>query len=301
MSERLPGSFRDPSGFMFEHEGRVLRQVNHCYAEHFEALVVGGLYEELVDAALLVPHRVLPDPAALWPGAYCVLEPEQIPFLSYPYEWSFTQLKDAALATLEIQRRAIEHGMVLKDASAYNIQFCRGRPTLIDTLSFEEYSEGMPWTAYGQFCRHFLAPLLLMAMVDVRLVDLMSRHIDGIPLDLASGLLPSRTLLRPGALLHLHLHARSIARHAVLSEDPAERMPPRGRVGTTALKGLISSLEGTVRGLRWASRDTEWSDYEDESGVFDRVASEQGATDRGDDGADRPGGRLGPWLQHGTV
>ena len=119
-----------------------------------------------------------------------VIRPEEIPFISYPYEWSFSQLQDAALATLEIEKRALRSGMTLVDASAYNIQFRRGRPVLIDTLSLRRAVEGEPWTAYGQYCRHFLAPLALMSLKDIRLGQLLRVHLDGIPLDLASSLLP---------------------------------------------------------------------------------------------------------------
>ena len=123
-----------------------------------------------------------------------------MPFISYPYEWAFGQLKDAALATLSVQKRALKLGMSLKDASAYNIQFVRGKPTLIDTLSFELYKEGQPWVAYRQFCQHFLAPLALMALKDVRLNQLLRVYIDGVPLDLASELLPWKTHLNFGLM-----------------------------------------------------------------------------------------------------
>ena len=130
-----------------------------------------------------------------------------VPFISYPYEWSFGQYKHAALATLSIQLRALKRGMSLKDASAYNIQFVRGKPVLIDTLSFEVVKKGLPWVAYKQFCQHFLAPLALMALKDVRLGQLMRVHIDGVPLDLASNLLSFSTRLNFGLLTHLRLHA----------------------------------------------------------------------------------------------
>ncbi len=152
--------------------------------------------------------RRLP-PARSWPGRSS--SPELVSFISYPYEWSFSQLKDAALLTLKIQKRAIQHGLSLKDASAYNIQFQHGRPLLIDTLSFEIYPEGQPWVAYRQFCQHFLAPLALMAHVDVRLGQLLRLHIDGIPLDLASRLLPARTRFSI-PLLHPPAPARRFAK-----------------------------------------------------------------------------------------
>jgi hypothetical protein len=122
-----------------------------------------GLYQELTDAGLIVRHdEVGIDPVG--PSkAYKVLHPEPIPFISYPYEWTFSQLKDTALTTLQAQIKALNFGMTLKDASAYNVQFLRGQAVLIDTLSFEKYQEGEPWVSYRQFCQHFLAPLALMS------------------------------------------------------------------------------------------------------------------------------------------
>ncbi|MRR31651.1 SAM-dependent methyltransferase, partial [bacterium] len=112
-------------------------------------------------AGQLIPHKEVEIGAEQPEIAYRILQPELVSFISYPYEWSFGQLKDAALTTLAITRQALELGMLLKDASAYNIQFQHGKPVLIDTLSFEIYQEGRPWVAYRQFCQHFLAPLAL--------------------------------------------------------------------------------------------------------------------------------------------
>ncbi len=123
-------------------------------------------------------------------------------------------MKDAALLTLNIQETALSHGMSLKDGSAYNVQFYQGKPIFLDTLSFEPYQEGLPWVAYRQFCQHFLGPLALMAYTDIRLQQLLRVHIDGIPLDLASKLLPFSTKFRFSLLLHLHLHAASQRRFA---------------------------------------------------------------------------------------
>jgi hypothetical protein len=225
-----------------------------------------GLYEKLVKAGLLIQHvEVEQEPApertsALRESeaALKVIQPNRVPFISYPYEWSFGQLKDAALATLSIQKRALKAGMSLKDASAYNIQFVRGKPALIDTLSFEMYTEGQPWVAYRQFCQHFLAPLALMALKDVRLNQLLRVYIDGVPLDLASGLLPWKTRLNFGLLTHIHLHAGAQKRYA--GEDVKSR---RGSMSRQAMLGLIDSLESTVRKLDWTPRGTEWGNYYD--------------------------------------
>ena len=173
----------------------LYRQINQEYRQDYETLIKSGLYERLIKDHLLISHEEVIVPPAEPQKVYKVIQPEIVGFISYPYEWCFSQLKDAALTTLAIQKIALDYGMCLKDASAYNIQFHEGRPILIDTLSFEIYSEGNPWVAYRQFCQHFLAPLTLMAYRDVRLSQLMRIYIDGIPLDLAGKLFPtSRSL-----------------------------------------------------------------------------------------------------------
>lgn len=256
--QRQPASFRDPDGFLFTRQGVLYRQVNRRGQADFDRLIDSGLYRSLADDGLLVTHEPAQVEAAQPEIAYRVLKPARLPFVSYPYEWCFGQLKAAALATLDIQKRALAHGMSLKDASAYNIQFVGGRPQLVDTLSFSAYREGEPWAAYRQFCQHFLAPLALMARLDVRLGQLLRVWIDGLPLDLASRLLPRRTRLNPGLLTHIHLHAGAQRRFA----GRAVRPPPPGRgLGRTAFLGLLDSLEGSVRGLRWDPGRTAWADY----------------------------------------
>jgi hypothetical protein len=256
--EQLPASFRDPSGFLFSRDGVLYRQVNHKYESEYTRLMESGLYEKLVKAGLLIPHVEADQEPAEAGSCYKILQPERVAFISYPYEWSFGELKDAALATLSVQRRALKLGMSLKDASAYNIQFVRGKATLIDTLSFETYKEGQPWVAYRQFCQHFLAPLALMALKDVRLSQLLRVYIDGVPLDLASELLPWNTRFNFGLLTHIHLHAGAQKRYA-----GAEVKSRRGSMSKQALTGLIESLESTVKKLEWKPGGTEWGNYYD--------------------------------------
>jgi hypothetical protein len=256
----LAASFRDPNGFLFERDGKIFRQVNAHYESHYRHLMESGLYETLVSKKLLITHEEVEVSPNQPVGAHRVLAPRQLKFISYPYEWCFSQLKDAALATLRIQRLAIKHGMWLKDSSAYNIQFLDGKPVLIDTLSFEKYPEGQPWVAYRQFCQHFLAPLALMTYSDVRLSRLMQLYIDGVPLDLASKLLPRKTRFNLFLSLHIHIHARAQTRYAdkeVSSSANARQMTKNG------LMGLIDSLTRGVKKLTWESVNTEWGDYYD--------------------------------------
>ncbi|HEX6139964.1 MAG TPA: SAM-dependent methyltransferase [Candidatus Limnocylindria bacterium] len=252
-----PASFRDPCGYVFRRDGVLHRQVQERAAADWTAFVEGGLYRSLVADRLLVEHEDAPLEHATVPGAVAVIRPRELPLISYPYEWCFSQLRDAALLTLELQRRALAAGMRLRDASAYNVQFDAGRPILIDSLSFEVADAAEPWPAYRQFCEHFLAPLALMALRDVRFGLMLRDFIDGIPLDFAAALLPARTRLSPGLLAHLHLHAgaqRRAAGAATTTRRPARRMTRLGQ------EAVVDSLRRLVERLRWTPRG-HWTEY----------------------------------------
>lgn len=255
------GSFRDPEGFMFERDGVLYRQINRAGRESYRQLMDSGLYESLRRSGLMIPHEEVDVPPAEPETAELVIAPERVPFMSWPYEWSFGQLKHAALTTLKIQRAAIDHGMILKDASAYNIQYHEGRALLIDTLSLGRYTEGQIWEGYRQFCQHFLAPLCVMARTDIRLGQLQRAFIDGIPLDLASRLLPRATWLRPGMLMHLHLHARAQLAHAGSSDTGASPRKSARPLSRTGLIGIVEGLQRLVASLDWKPAGTEWADY----------------------------------------
>jgi SAM-dependent methyltransferase len=268
-----PGSFRDPSGFVFRRDGVVHRQVNRSFAARWDDLTGSGLLDALHARGLLIPHEPASLDAALRPDlAHAVIRPEPLDFVSYPYEWSFGQLRDAALLTLEVQAASSAAGFTLRDATAYNVQFQHGRPILIDTLSFERAEPGRPWSAYRQFCEQFLAPLALMARRDVRCGLMLREFVDGIPLDLAATLLPGRTKLNPGLLSHVHLHARAQRRYADRSD--AGKAAAAGRtMSPLRQRALIDSLRRTVEGLRWEPAGTEWADYADNTSYSDRAAS----------------------------
>ena len=256
----LPSSFRDNSGFVFARDGVIHRQINNAGAEGYDALIDSGLREALVERGLLLEHEEVDVAEAPGPDAYKLIRPQLIPLITYPYEWCFGQLKDAALATIEVQKIAMEHGMSLRDASAYNIQWLDGRPVLIDTLSFEKLQEGEPWVAYRQFCQHFLAPLALMSYCDVRLGQLLRAFIDGVPLDLAAELLPKKARLHPPLLLHVFSHAKSHAR-AGRKDMSGEAEKRRGSFSMRAFQGLIDSLEGAVKKLTWEPPQRGWATY----------------------------------------
>ena len=187
----------------------------------------------------MVDHKELKDSSKS--DAYKTIKPTKISFISYPFEWSFSQLQDAALLTLKIQKIALKHGMTLKDASAYNVQFYKGKPIFIDTLSFEKYQEGEPWQAYRQFCQHFLAPLSLMAYKDQPLNQLFRTYIDGVPLDLANKLLPLKARIKPSMYMHLVLHSKAQMNKAGVAKRPTST------VKKSNLEAILLNLEKVVK------------------------------------------------------
>ena len=256
---RDPGSFRDPSGFVYRRNGRLFRQIEPSFAERWAAVESSGILETLVADGKIVAFEPAPLSEAATPSAVRVLRPTELPFISYPYEWSFGQLRDAALLTLDLEEAALARGLTLRDASAYNIQFVGARPIHIDTLSFEPAEAGRPWIAYRQFCEHFLGPLALMATRDVRLGRMLRTEIDGIPLDLVSRLLPGSSRLRLGLGAHVHLHARAQRRYAGTGEAAADRIE---RTRSVNVGNLVTSLRSTIEGLRWEPSGTQWADYD---------------------------------------
>lgn len=249
------GSFRDPSGYVYEKDGAIYRTITRHYQSHWEK--VEPFLAELAKERLVVPFE---DSTPI-EGAWKTLKVEKLPFISYPYEWSYDQLKDAALLTLDLQKRALRQGLILKDASAYNIQFVGGKPIFIDHLSFEVWEEGAPWVAYRQFCSHFLAPLALLSSVDLQCGLLSRIWIDGIPLEVAAAMLPKSKRLNPGLNFHLFLHARMQQKYAD-AENHTDKVKSI-KMTSDYLLNLAGSLERLIlsKALQLPRVSTEWGDY----------------------------------------
>ena len=270
MNKNIPASFRDPSGFLFRYKGTLLRQVNTLYKENYDLLMGSGLYDELVEKGLLIKHEEVKGVLQKKKGIYKVIKPEKIPFISYPYEWCFSQLKDAALLTLKIQKTALEYGMTLKDASAFNIQFHNGQPVFIDSLSFEKYSEGKPWVAYRQFCQHFFIPLFLVSRKDLRFGTLSRVFLDGIPLDLAGKLLDKRSLINPSFFVHIYLHSKT----QKYFQDKKVKVGGI-RVNKASTLSLIEGLEKAVGKIVLKKVSTQWGNYYQRTNYSKKAFSEK--------------------------
>lgn len=244
-------SFRDPSGYIF-YDGDILRrQINPIYFKQYQALKDKGVYYTLIKNKLLIAHE---ETAVSEAGI--VISPEPIPFITNPYEWSFEQYKHAALHTLQVHKFALSKGFILKDASAYNITFQKGKPIFIDTLSFDFYEEGAPWRAYKQFISHFFGPLVLAKFHGTKMFQMMQTHIDGIPVDLIASLLPSKTKLSATLYTNIHLLAKAEGKHN--KDYKAETKTVN--LSLKAQNNIIDSLFNYIKKLT-IEETTEWGDY----------------------------------------
>ena len=248
-------SFNDPAGFIFERQGIFYRQVGSDYATHYDFLMSSGLYGMLVDKNLLLPHEEIKENFGGSGNWYKILLPRQIKFVSYPYEWCFDQLKDAALTTLQILKLSVSTGLILKDASPFNIQFLAGRPISIDTLSFEKYDSTKPWVAYRQFCQTFLYPLLLGHYLGVDAQKWLLVYPNGITSKMTSNLLPAKSRFSLNALLHVFLH-NGIGRH------PTGQQERKISFSRTKMDRLIDHLEAAISRLSYRQKSPSiWQDY----------------------------------------
>jgi ribosomal protein L11 methylase PrmA len=248
-----PSSYRDPSGFLFYKDGTLYRQVNKSFAADFELFNSSGLYNELAAKELIVRHAVIQENLTQSAEWHTTIQPEFIPFISYPYEWCFDMLKEGALLTLEANRAAIQKGMILKDASAYNVQWHQGRMRFIDSLSFEKYDETKPWIAYRQFCEQFLAPLALMHFLKLPLHPLFMAWPEGIPVHIASKMLPFKSKLHLHSFLNLHLQS------SVSSGNSSQKKP--ASFTRNKMLNLLRSLEEAVRHYQLSMPTGVWSGY----------------------------------------
>ena len=264
------GSFRDPSGFVFESGESVFRTINESYRVHYEKWISSGLAKNLVEKGWIPPFHEEETPLAQSWKTLCV---ERIPFISYPYEWSFKQLKEAAILTLRLHLESLRSGMILKDASAYNVQFFKGKPVFIDLLSFETYKEGMPWIAYRQYISHFLGPLLLMSRNDSRQLLQMRNFLDGLPVDYISNSLPWKTWFSPSILLNIHWHAKLLKKHADTKSEHEKAVRP---ISLSAHINMIEGLLDLTRNIKDSVRETEWGDYYNDTNYDDASFKRKG-------------------------
>lgn len=250
-SNQHASSFRDPSGYVFKDNGLVKRRILPIYFEKYKALKSQNFFTKLFDLGLLIEHQEL-----FQNKSEIVILPAQIPFITYPYEWCFYQYKEAALLTLKLQKYCLENNFSLKDASAFNIAFFKGKAIFIDTLSFDFYQENQPWIAYKQFISNFLGPLVLAHYHGAQSLKLISNFIDGIPIKMLSSTLPFKTKFSPFLYTNIHLLAKFEDKH---NEDYSRKRKVPS-LSKKAQLNIINSLYSYIKKLT-LKEDSEWGDY----------------------------------------
>lgn len=285
-----PGSFRDPDSRVFRHDGEILRALSATGLADFEALESSELFERLqADGRLVRTERLdgADAPSGVLAGeTAAVLRHEPIPFVSYPYEWSFSMLQDAALLQLDLLLEAIDAGLMLKDSTPYNVQFRGGRPVFIDVGSFERLREGEPWIGYRQFCMLYLYPLMIQAYAGLPFQPLLRGAIDGITPEQARAMLAGERFKR-GLMTHVKLHARMEARERERERDVKSELRKAG-FSVELIKANVRKLRKLVAGLRWQEGFAQFSDYTETNTYESRQAAAKEAFVREAIGAERP-------------
>ena len=261
MGARVAGSFRDPSGHVYEDDGSIFRVVAPVAARDYEAVRDAQVFRDLVQARKLVTVDEV-DKKRLKPNGFeaaYLLQHRRLPYISYPYEWSFSLLRDAALFHLDLHLDLLERGFTLSDASSYNVQFDGPHPIFIDHLSIRPYRDGEFWTGHRQFCEQFLNPLLLRALLGVPHNSWYRGNLEGIPSGDLAKLLRFKNKFSWNVFTHVVLPNRfqqSATTRESLDKAKARRLP------LAAYKGMLSQLR------RWIDRltpdrigSTVWGDY----------------------------------------
>jgi len=275
-----PGSFRDRKARIFYRDEAVYRVLNAEAMKDWEALSATRFFAERQAQGQIVRTVQVEDDAALaaedgqaWAG---VLRHDRVPFVSYPYEWPFSMLRDAALLHLDLLLAALSEDLILKDSSSFNIQWQGCAPVFIDIPSFERLESGSAWAGYRQFCELFLYPLMLQAYKGVSYRPWLRGSIDGIDAESCLGLMSLRDYLRPGVLKHVALQAKMKARYADTSLDVKGELKTAG-FPVELIVANVRHLRKIIRGLPGPAGGSEWSEYVD-TGHYDAADQERKET-----------------------
>jgi len=267
-----PGSFRDRQGRVYLQHDRVIRALSSAAQSDWEALQATRFFARFVDKGHIVSTRQvgladtgLADESSAWVAA---LEHERIPFISYPYEWSFSMLRDGARLHLDLLLAALDEGMILKDSSAYNIQWVGTRPVHIDIPSFQKLQQGEAWVGYLQFCQLFLYPLMLNAYRNVAFHAWLRGAIDGLTPAQCNSLMSLRDRFRKGVLTHVYLQSKLQASTADSKSSLRSQLQSAG-FDVSLIRRNATKLRRLVDGLNWREASSEWVQYADEHSYTD--------------------------------
>lgn len=262
-----PGSYRDRDGRVFyDASGTVCRALSTSAWNEWNVVRDTQFFRQaLADQQVIFTQEHLAEPLVLqavaggWAG---VLQHASIPFVSYPYEWSFGMLQDAALLHLDLLSAAIEEDVILKDGTAYNIQWMGARPVFIDIASFERLAAGQAWAGYRQFCQTFLYPLLLQSYKNIPFHPWLRGALDGITPQECRNLMSVRDFFRSGVAAHVYLHSWLQSRPAIDRVDTPRALSSAG-FHKDLIRNNVRGLRKVIQRLRWSPTASTWSDYSD--------------------------------------
>jgi hypothetical protein len=270
-----PGSFRDRAGRIFYSGGDVYRGLSPRALAEWRTLRSADFFRRLTAEGKIIGTEEVEPPDAPEGGWAGVLRHDRVPFVSYPYEWCFGMLRDAALLQLKLLQAALAEGMTLKDASPYNVQWRGSVPVFIDVLSFRRLEPGDPWVGYRQFCQLFLYPLMLQAYKRIPFQPWLRGHIDGIEPRAIRGVFSARDLLRPGVLVDVRLHALSQDRFdQTTSMNVRQELSKAGFRKELVIRN-VTRMTRIVRGLPAPDTASTWSGYAESNSYDDDDRAEK--------------------------
>ena len=267
------GSFRDRSGRVFLRHGQVFRALGRDGLQDWEAVSQKAFLQTAMQSGSIVRTDTVTDvfPPGIDFDCTAVLNHATIPVITWPFEWSFSMLRSAALLTLELLEDALCEGAILKDATPYNVQFVGSCPVFIDTGSIVPFEPGQIWEGYRQFCQMFLYPLMLQSWKNVDFQPWLRGSLEGIsPRDISS-LLSLRDLFRRGAFSHVWLHARLQSQQSVRPRV-ADSMKASG-FSRDMIINNVRGLRRIVERIFWKASTSTWSDYDRASAPVKRDAA----------------------------
>lgn len=259
-----PGSFRDPTGSVFFSGNSVYRSISDKTAPIIEKLFQTSFFQEYMNEGKIIPTSLIPNTYNV-PGKY-VLQHEKIPFFTYPYEWSFYMLKDAALLTLDILKKCLAEGYILKDGTAWNLTYHRGKMVFFDILSIDKYEEGQVWNGYQQFCNEFLYPLFIKAYKNIDFQQLFKGTLFGIDTNLIRKMFNTKDILKPGVFKHVFVNAILAGNKKVASATLKNRF----KLPKSALIGIAGSLIKIIKSLKYDNKHSIWIDYAENNTYTDK-------------------------------
>ena len=253
-------SLRDPGGFLFYEKNVLYRLINKSYKENFDHFINSGLYKSLLDLKYIIHHHDT-DISVQYEN-YKIIKPDKISFISYPYEWCFSQFKAAALLTLKIQHEAVKLGMTLKDATPYNVQSVNNNPLFIDTLSFEiKDSDDYSWAPLRQFIEMFLGPLILISHENIESNLILKNKINGIPLSEITKNLSLKTKIKP--FIFFNILIANILSKKSSKETSSKKM----NISKNQHLNIIESYISFIENLNLKKYKTEWMNYNNETEI----------------------------------